>query len=240
MKSLFLFPLVALGSVALPSPKGTTPPLRPTHAAPDSTAVRVIHGADEPEVNEVLTSVLHVEKQRLSIHDPRLAGRLFHITYQEYRQGKAEPERELTSQFARLLQFDSTGAFTCTVYSRRAAETKVENRFLLPQGMVIKAFTADPKRADQYSLRPDIHRLYRAADQAGRPANSPASEIHLPLGRKVPLVVYTLPYESDGLLLYCNLAQSRVPVGEWYGRFHIPHFVVYYVQIEPEKTQVAK
>ena len=47
------------------------------------------------------------------------------------------------------------------------------------------------------------------------------------------MVVYTLPYESKGWLLYCSLAQSRVPVGEWYQRFRIPHFVVYYVQIEP-------
>lgn len=47
------------------------------------------------------------------------------------------------------------------------------------------------------------------------------------------MVVYTLPYESKGWLLYCSLAQSRVPVGEWYQRFCIPHFVVYYVQIEP-------
>lgn len=231
MKSLFLFSLAALGSAVLPSPRAATPAPRLPQPAPDSTTVRVVHGADAPEMNEVL-SVLDVEKQRLSIHDSRLAGRLFHITYQEYRQGKAEPEKELTGQAARLLQFDSTGAFACTIYSRRAAETKVENRFLLPQGMVIRAFTADPKRADQYSLRADIHHLRRAADQTGRPASSPASELQLPVGSKVPLVVYTLPYESEGWLLYCSLAQSRVPVGEWYQRFHIPHFVVYYVRIE--------
>lgn len=232
MKLLFLLLLVALSSATSFSPKTTIAVKLPTRAAPDSTTVRIVYGAEEVELNELLSSVLSVERQRLSIHDPRLAGRLFHITYQEYRQGRAEPEKELISQPNRLLRFDPVGVFTCTIYARQVSDTKVENRFLFAGGMNVKSFTTDPARADQYSLRADIHRLRRAADQTGRRPNSPAEELRLPIGSKVPLAVYTLPYESEGYLLYCSLAQSRVPVAEWYPRFHIPHFIVYYVRIE--------
>ena len=233
MKLLFLLPLLALSRPLPPAASGPPRPLpRPTTAAPDSTTVRVIYGADDPELSEVLSSVLNVEKHRLAIHDSRLAGRLLHLTYQEFRQGRAAPEKELVGQPARLMQFDTAGTFTCTIYARRAAETTVENSFLFPGGLVRKSFAADPRRADQYSLRTDIHRLRRAADQSGRPVGSPAQEFRLPLSGKVPFLVYTLPYESEGMLLYCNLAQSRVPVGEWFQRFRIPHFVVYYARVE--------
>ena len=232
MKVLFLLPLLALSRPLPPSvPAPPRPLLRPT-AAPDSTTVRVIYGADDPELYEVLSRVLNVEKHRLAIHDPRLAGRLFHLTYQEFRQGRAAPEKELAGQPARLMKFDTTGTFACTVYARRATAATVENSFLFPGGMVRKSFAADPAHAGQYSLRTDIHRLRRAADQSGRSASSPAQEFRLPLSGKVPFLVYTLPYESEGSLLYCSLAQSRVPVGEWYQQFRIPHFVVYYARVE--------
>ncbi|MFD2785610.1 hypothetical protein [Hymenobacter rubripertinctus] len=112
---------------------------------------------------------------------------------------------------------------------------QLETRFLFPRALLRREFPAAKGRADQYSIRPDIRREYRAADQTGRPANNPATEIHLPIGPRIPLLVYTPPYETDGMLLYCNLAQSRVPLAEWYRRFHIPHFVVYYAQLEPGK-----
>ena len=233
MKLLLILPLLVLNHPLPPAASGPPrPSLRPTTSAPDSTTVRVIYGADDPELYEVLSRVLDVEKHRLTIHDPRLAGRLFHLTYQEFRQGRAEPEQELTGQPARLLKLDTTGTFTCTVYARRAAAATVENSFLFPGGMVRKSFAADPACAGQYSLRTDIHRLRRAADQTGHAAGGAAQEFRLPLSGKVPFLVYTLPYESEGMLLYCSLAQSRVPVGEWFQRFKIPHFVVYYVRVE--------
>ena len=46
------------------------------------------------------------------------------------------------------------------------------------------------------------------------------------------LAVYTLPYEKEGISYYCGLAQSHVPVDEWYSRFGVPHYVVYRVRVE--------
>jgi hypothetical protein len=176
---------------------------------------------------------LEVEKHRLQFHDPRLAGRHLHLSYQEFRQGVPGKELPLITATDRALtQVDSLGQFSFTVYARQLSSEKVENRFLLPRVMLRREFQAATGRANQYSLRPDIHRQYRSKDQTGRPAIDPATEIHLPIGPKVPLLVYTVPYEKYGMLLYCGLAQSHVPLGQWYQQFKVPHFVVYYLRIE--------
>lgn len=199
-------------------------------SAPDSTTVRLLTGADEPELDELLARVLNIEKLRLQFADARLAGRTLHLTYQEFREGRPGPEQVLAKPA--VTQFDAQGRFAFTAYTRQLNEGQVETRFLLPRALVPRTFEAVAGRADQYSLRPDIRRQYRAADQSGRPPQSPASELHLPIGPKVPLLVYTLPYESEGWLLYCDLAQSRVPAAEWYQRFKVLHFVVFYMRVE--------
>jgi hypothetical protein len=203
----------------------------PAHTpVPDSTTVRLLYGAESPELDEVLGRVLRIEKHRLVLNDCRLAGRRLHITFQEYQHGVASPERELT-QDASLTKLDSAGRFQFTIYAHPLSEAKVENQFVLPRAITPKAFTAMPNQANNYSLRFDIHRLHRCADQTGKTASSPVKEFRLPIGPSALLAVYTLPYEKEGMLYYCNLAQSRVPVADWYARFKVTHFVVYRVRI---------
>jgi hypothetical protein len=203
----------------------------PAHTpVPDSTTVRLLYGAESPELDEVLGRVLRIEKHRLVLNDRRLAGRRLHITFQEYQHGVASPEKELT-QDASLTKLDSAGRFQLTIYAHPLSEAKVENQFVLPRAITPKAFTAMPNQANNYSLRFDIHRLHRSADQTGKTASSPVKEFRLPIGPSALLAVYTLPYEKEGMFYYCNLAQSRVPVADWYARFKVPHFVVYRVRI---------
>jgi hypothetical protein len=199
-------------------------------SVPDSTTVRLLYGAESPELDEVLGRVLRIEKHRLVLNDRRLAGRRLHITFQEYQRGVASPEKELT-QDASLTKLDSAGRFQFTIYAHPLSEAKVENQFVLPRAITPKAFTAMPNQANNYSLRFDIHRLHRSADQTGKTASNPVKEFRLPIGPSALLAVYTLPYEKEGMFYYCNLAQSRVPVADWYARFKVTHFVVYRVRI---------
>lgn len=70
---------------------------------------------------------------------------------------------------------------------------------------------------------------------AGSPAPAdqpPTTARHFPVGKKVPFLVYTLPYEQAGWLLWCTLAQSKIPVAGWYKHFQIAHFVVYNLLID--------
>jgi hypothetical protein len=234
MKLLFVASLLGL----LPGINPILP--RPTrvaftaaaHApAPDSTTVRLLYGTESPELDEVLDWALRIEKYRLVLNDRRLAGRRLHITLQEYQRGVASPEKELT-QDASLTKLDSVGQFQFTIYAHPLSEAKVENQFVLPRASTPKAFSAQPNQANNYSLRFDIHPLRRSPNQAGRTTRSAVKEFKLPIGPAALLAVYTLPYEKEGMLYYCNLAQSRVPVADWYARFKVPHFVVYRVRVE--------
>ncbi len=207
------------------------PGQRPRAAGPDSTTVRLRYGSPNAELNELMERVLSIEEHRLELHDRRLAGRRLHITWQEYRRGTPGPEKELTTD-ASLTRLDSAGRFRFTIYARQAAPEQVENKFILPRASVTRTFKAAANQAANYSLRFDIHATRRAADQAGATATSPTTEFKLALGAKAVLAVYTLPYEHEGMYLYCNLAQSRVPVAEWYARFSVPHFVVYRARVE--------
>ncbi|WP_223649940.1 hypothetical protein [Hymenobacter psoromatis] len=198
---------------------------------PDSTTVRLLYGAESADLTELMGRVLHVEKHRLELRDRRLAGRHLHLTLQEYRYGVPGPEKLLDSDVS-LTQLDSAGRLAITIYARQASKNKVENTFILPRAAMPRTFTAVPGQADKYSLRFDIHPLRRSPDQTGTAPNSPATEFKLPIGPAAVLAVYTLPYEKDGFSYYCNLAQSRVPVAEWYSRFKVPHFIVYRARVE--------
>ncbi|MBC6607320.1 hypothetical protein H8B13_10865 [Hymenobacter sp. BT188] len=201
--------------------------------APDSTTLRLTTGAENLELRHLMLRVLQIEQQRLTIHDPRLVGKQFHLTFQEYRNGTPTPEKELVGNKAsRLTQFDSTGTFSVEVFSRQVSETKVENRFLFVNGMTVKAFDVVPQKGDLYSMRTDIRPFRRAQGAVGGSTNNPVSEARLPLSVKVPLLVYTLPYNGGDYLQWCTVAQSQVPVEQWYKRFKIPHFVVYNLRID--------
>ena len=199
---------------------------------PDSTTVRLFYGAESADLTELMGRVLHVEKHHLLLRDRRLAGRRLHLTLQEYRRGVPGPEQELTTH-PNLTRLDSAGRLAMTIYAHQTAENKVETIFMLPGAIVPKTLTAQPGQADNYSLRFDIHPLRRSPDQTGATPRNPAEEFRLPLGGPAAvLAVYTLPYEKDGFGYYCGLAESRVPVAEWYQRFRVPHFVVYRVRVE--------
>lgn len=213
-----------VGQLAAASSAATAP-------APDSTTVRLVYGVENADLNELMGRVLHVEKQRLELHDCRLAGRHLRLTLQEYRRGVPGPEKALDSEGG-LTQLDSAGRLAITIYARPASEAKVENLFILPRAAMPRTFAALPGQADKYSLRFDVQRLHRAANQAGATPQSPVREFSLPVGPAVVLAVYTLPYEKDGFAYYCNLAQSQVPINDWYSRFKISHFVVYRARID--------
>lgn len=220
MKALLL---LAVSSAAL----AQAPPPAPGR---DSVRVAVHSGSDTEEMHQLL-SVLRVEKLHIKASSPQAAGKRFHLTYQEYRQGVPGPEKELVGDAARLTSFDPSGQFRLDVFARPVTETQVEAQFRFANGRNVRSFRVLPGRGDQYSMRTDIW-PYRPRPGVVAPGQQPTQERNFPIGQKIPFLVYTLPYEQKGWLLYCQLAQSKVPVSEWFAKFQIPHFIVYNLTIE--------
>ena len=205
---------------------------QPAGALPDSVRVALRVGSDNQELNQLLAHVLHIEKLHFDLQDLRLAGKRFHLTYQEYRNGVPGAEKELADDPTRLTSFDPQGRFNFDVFARQATETTVRNQFIFAAGSTEESFTVLPGKGDLYSLRFDIW-TYHQRPSALASANPPlTTERNFPVGKKVPFLVYTLPYEKDGWLLWCSLAQSKIPVAKWYEKFKISHFVVYNLIID--------
>lgn len=183
----------------------------------DSTAVKAVFGSGNTELQELM-SVIGIEKHHIELNDPRLSGKFFQLTYQEYRNGVAQPEVNLTSR-KDLFQLDSSGKMAFDVYARAVDATTLEAFFRFARVGQRKQFKAEASQAGQYSFRTDI--LAYQHQQA-----------KIPVGKKFTFLVYTLPYEKDGYYQYCALAQSQVPVEEWYKQFGVKHFVAYQLLIE--------
>lgn len=183
----------------------------------DSTAVKAVFGSANTELQELM-SFIGVEKHHLELNDPHLKGKFFHLTYREYRNGVAQPEVNLTSR-QDLFQVDSSGKLAFDVYARAVDATTLEVFFRFALMGQSKQFKAEAGKASQYSFRTDILPYRRG-------------QARIPIGKKFTFLVYTLPYEKDGYYQYCALAQSQVPIEEWYSRFGVKHFVAYQLLIE--------
>lgn len=183
----------------------------------DSTTVRAVFGSGNTELQELM-SAIGVEKHHIELNDPHLSGKFFQLTYQEYRNGVAQPEVNLTSR-KDLFQLDSSGKMAFDVYARAVDATTLEAFFRFTRVGQRKQFKAEASQAGQYSFRTDI--LAYQHQQA-----------KIPVGKKFTFLVYTLPHEKDGYFQYCALAQSEVPVKEWYKQFGVKHFVAYQLLIE--------
>ncbi len=200
--------------------------------ATDSVRVALHFGSDNAELHQLLARALHIEKWHIEASNPRLAGKHFHLTYQEYRNGVAAPEKELVGDVARLLSFDPQGRFNFDVFAHQAAEGRLETQFLFAKGATSKTFEAVPGKGALYSLRSDIWPYRPRQPAAPGPDQQPTTERSFAVGQKVPFLVYTLPYEEAGWLLYCQLAQSKIPVKGWYSAFKLPHFIVYNLTVD--------
>ena len=204
-------------------------------ARPDSVLVASHFGSDNKEMNQLMSHVLHIEKIHVEVHSASQKAKRFHLTYQEYKNGAPGPEKELVGNVERLTSFDKQGNFVMDVFAREATETTLLNQFFFENGATEKSFVALPGTSGRYSLRQDIWPYKkRKTLTPALPDEQPTVERYFLIGKKVPFLVYTLPYEDkkNGYLLYCDLAQSKVPVAAWYKQFNIAHFVVYSLVVE--------
>jgi hypothetical protein len=183
----------------------------------DSTTVKAVFGSANPELQELM-AVIGVEKQHIELDDPRLKGKFFSLTAQEYRHGVAQPAVNLTSRKV-LFQLDSNGKLAFDVYARAVDATTLEAFFRFARVGQSQQYKSEANQARQYSFRTDVLPYVKG-------------QTKIPVGKKFTFLVYTLPYEKDGYYLYCDLAQSQVPIGEWYKRFGVKHFVAYQLLIE--------
>jgi hypothetical protein len=186
----------------------------------DSTFVKAIFSSTNPEMKDLM-SFLGVDKYHIEFNDPKLAGKFFHLTCQEYKNGIPQPEQDMFgfSRRKEPLQIDSTGKFAFDIYARTVDLTTIEASFKLPRVTQRKAFTVEADDSKKFSFRTDV------IPYKGEKAK-------LPVGKKTLLFVHTLPYLKDGFYYYCAVAESKVPVADWFKQFGVKHVIAYNLTLE--------
>ncbi|WP_461133643.1 hypothetical protein [Spirosoma lituiforme] len=186
----------------------------------DSTTIKAVFGSTNSEMQELM-GFLGVERFHVELDDPKLAGKYFHLISQEFRNGIAQPEQDMFG-FARRkepLQFDQTGKLAFDVYARAVDPTTIEAFFKLPRVSQRKTYKVEADDSRRYSFRTDI-------------LSYKNQKTVVPIGQRFPFLVHTLPYDKDGFSYYCTVAQSRVPVADWYKQFGVKHFIAYQLVLE--------
>ena len=184
----------------------------------DSTTVKAVFGSRDKELEELM-SVVGIEKYHIEFNDPQLIGRLFRLTYQEHKDGVAQPEQDMLGRFKETFRIDSTGKLAFDIYARAVDATTIEAFFRFAQVGQRKTFKVAADDARQYSFRTDILPYKQ-------------QQTRVPIGQKFTFLVHTLPYEKDGFYQYCALAQSQLATSEWYKQFGIKHFIAYQLVLE--------
>ncbi len=184
----------------------------------DSTTVRSVTGSDNAEMSD-LTMVLGVEKHHIEFNDPKLAGKKFHLTYQEYKQGVTQPVVDLTGPAQGAFVFGPDGHFGFDVFARQVDKNTIKAFFKFPKMGTKQTFTVDEKEARQYSFRTDI-------------LEYKGGKAQVPVGSKFVFLVHTLPFVSDNMFQYCKIGQSKLPLKEWYNQLKIKHFIAYELTLE--------
>jgi len=186
----------------------------------DSTTIKAVFGSTNTEVHELM-GFLGVEHFHIELNDPKLAGKYFHLISQEFKNGIAQPEQDMFGFAKRKepLQFDSSGRLAFDVYARSVDATTIEAFFKLPRVGQRKTYKVEADDARRYSFRTDIL-SYKNQTTV------------VPIGRKFPFLVHTLPYDKDGFSYYCTVAQSRVAVSDWYKEFGVKHYIAYQLVLE--------
>lgn len=103
----------------------------------DSTKVKTMFGSTNTELQELI-SVMGIEKHHLELHDANLRGKYLKLTYQEYRNGVAQPEVNLTRS-KDLFQLDSSGKLAFDVYARAVDATTLEAFFRFPESVSVNS-----------------------------------------------------------------------------------------------------
>ena len=189
-------------------------------AQTDSTRLHVIWGSANPEMNE-LYEVLKVDPYTFKLANDQLKNQKVLLTFTEYREGKiVQSSGDKGSHAEQALNFTLVDSvFSFKVYAHKTRQDTVELFFRFPRMGFTSYFRTD--RRDDYSLR-------HAATVASKEFSN------IPIGKKVPFLVYALPYEDParpGMKFYCKLTNDGLEPEKWWDTYKVKHYVVFYLKV---------
>ena len=114
--------------------------------------------------------------------------------------------------------FENDSIYTFKVAAQKQKDDKTEIWLRFPQ-FGLSRLSFETISTDRYSLRDFITTTGKRYSD-------------IPVGKRIPFLAYSLPYEKDGVLYYCSITSDGVQPEQWAETYDIEHYIIFYIQIE--------
>lgn len=180
--------------------------------------ITIESGVDNKDMKELM-SFMDIEKQKIKLIGNALDGKRVNIGYKEYKNGKVISTRlltegELLDKYFRAGKGDTQFSFN-VLASSDIIDSTIKVHFFYP--IVNFHYFQEGLDKSGYSLR----------------VLQDNKNVQYKLGKQIPILCYSLPYKIEGTngSSYCILTAEDVPPSEWYDKYKVAHYIVYYLEV---------
>lgn len=196
---------------------------------PESVIVKYEYGPENQALMD-LFRFQEIDYYKFSFLENSFKDKFFEISYAEYNNGKSSGEKIFTEREAMksLMKISQNhSSFEIRVISQKITEHTAKFLFIfnnrLGKEISFEILHQDPP----YSLRtPIVH-------QHGRDDGSAVPGDRISVEKKIPILVYSLPYEDpQGNYKYCQLTAENIPPEKWAEHYGVKHYIIFYLEIK--------
>jgi len=186
--------------------------------AQDTTFMKVNTGTTDKQLADIL-KFEGIEEYDVEISNHKLKGKPVLISYEEYMDGEMVKEKTL-SELPEGWPASSLNAASDTVRFKLLSQEKdnVAKVNFKYSGFSFQELFETPHHTGAYSMREIFGDEEKNAKHVGNK-------------EKKALFVYTLPFEGDHNKYYCTATSTDVPVTQWWDKYHVKHYIIFYVQV---------
>ena len=184
-----------------------------------SVTVEYEYGSQNVELRD-LFRFKDIDYYRFKFSCDSINNYVFEISCTEYVDGRSSGEEPLVpiETMKTLMTLNDTDSFfRFNVISQQLPDDQAKFMFVfidrMGQNRLFKIYQQDPS----YSLRIP----FKSGDQ-------------IAVGKKIPFLVYSLPYEdpnNKGYYRYCQLTADGIPPEKWGEHYGVKHYIIFYLQI---------
>jgi hypothetical protein len=188
----------------------------------DSIRLGAKFGSYNEEMTE-LYQMTNMEVYQFHLSLAEVKNKKVKFSYVEYKDSAFSPEKPIGSGLDMKNprgNFENDSIYTFKIAALKPKEDRVDMWFRFPLfGLGRPRFNTLSNVSDRYSLRDFI-------------TTTGSSHSYIPVGKKVPFLVYSLPYEKDGMLYYCSITTDGIQPEKWARTYGIKHYIIFYIKIE--------
>ncbi len=188
----------------------------------NSYAIDIKSGSESSEIRQLM-HFLAIERNKVILSAPDIAGKKVDLSYVEYTNGKASKEQVLTRGLPDNF-YGANGSDTSFEFTLLSGEedTSIHMEFVYPRFSIDVNFERRVKKG--YSMRTIDY-----------------SNGTYTYNKKTPLFTFALPYtvkddnKGNTESSYCQLTYDGVPPEQWYEKYGVEHYIIFYLTVVDKK-----